>query len=129
MPSARASIRRVWNNGTDNLAQVTFSQNGVTKSFFTRQNTKKFDVIYNDLQAFQPGSISYFIQSAQASSVAPLVINSPWVSSAVQNITATAHTYSETHQDLMTYDALPETLTGPGNTHAAIALTVVLPDR
>lgn len=104
-----------WNNGTDNLAKVTVSQGSLTKSFFTRQNTKKFDVIYEDFQNFKPGQISYKIESAKASQVKPLVIDTPWVSGSSQTFTATEHTFSEIHKDQITYGTLPEMMSSPGN--------------
>lgn len=125
-----------WNNGTDNLAKVTVSQGSLTKSFFTRQNTKKFDVIYEDFQNFKPGQISYKIESAKASQVKPLSIDTPWVSGSSQTFTATEHTFSEIHKDQITYGTLPETMSSPGNialsgkvlTNVAKEASVIRPD-
>lgn len=104
-----------WNNGTDNLAKITVSQGSLAKTFFTRQNGKKFDVIYNDFQTFKPGQISYRIDSAKAAQIKPLAIDTPWVSGQTKTFTATQHTFSELHNDLITYNALPEIMSGPGD--------------
>ncbi len=103
-----------WSNGMDNVSKVTVSQGSTSKSFFNRQNSKKFDVIYYDFQGFKPGNINYKIESAKAAQTRPLTIDSPWVSSTSQTFSATEHTFSEIHDDLITYNALPETKTGPG---------------
>ncbi len=103
-----------WNNGQDNLAKITVSQGSTGKTFFTRQNTKKIDVIYNDFQGFKPGQISYKIESAKATQVKPLTISTPWVGGTTQTFTATEHTFSEIHRDQITFGTLPEIKNGPG---------------
>jgi len=103
-----------WNNGTDNLAKIIFTQGNINKTFFIRQNAKQFDEIYNELQDFQPGQVSWTVQSAKTSQTEPLTIDTPWITSSAQSFTATTHTYSEVHPDLISYTSLPETLTAPG---------------
>ncbi len=103
-----------WNNGTNNLAELVVSQGSTSKTFFTRQNDKSVDAIYNDFSDFGPGPMSFKIESASAAQTTPLKIDTPWVSSASQSFIATQHTYSEVHKDQITYNTLPETLNGPG---------------
>ncbi len=103
-----------WNNGTDNLTKITFTEGSLSKTFFSRQNIKSFDAIYNDFQNFKPGQISFYVQSAKAAQIKPLTIDTAWTSSDAQTFTATQHTFSETHPDLIAYNSLPEIMNGPG---------------
>jgi uncharacterized protein YkwD len=103
-----------WNNGTDNLAEITFTQGTVSKTFFTRQNSKSLDLIYDDFQSFNPGQMTYTVLSAKAAQTEPLQIDTPWASSSPQSFTAIQHTFSEVHNDQITYNILPETMYSPG---------------
>jgi len=102
-----------WNNGTDNLAEITFTQGNLTKTFFSRQNLKSWNAIYNDFQNFQQGQITLKVSSARAIQTKPLSIVSSWVSSTPQTISVTQHTFSETHPDETTYNTLPEIMAAP----------------
>lgn len=104
-----------WDNGGDNLAKINFSQGGVNKTFFTRQNSKQFNVIYNDLQNFKPGQISWTVQSAKTGKTQPLTVDTPWITSQPQTFVATTHTFSIVKKDLISYLKLPEILNIPGN--------------
>lgn len=104
-----------WNNGQDTLAKVTVTQGNLTKTFFSRQNTRQFDTIYSDFQIFNPGQVSYKIESANTTQTKPLKIDTSWVSGTTQSFTATEHTFSEIQKDLITYNSLPETMNATGN--------------
>jgi len=103
-----------WENGNDNLAQIIFTEGSIHKTFFTRQNLKNLDLIYNEFQDFQPGQISLQIASAKTSQVMPLTIDTAWTESSSTTFIATTHDFSDVRANLITDTILPEIMSTPG---------------
>lgn len=103
-----------WDNGTNNLSELVISQDNQSKTYFFRQNKNSFNIDYGDFSNFHNGTVNFQIKTAKSSQTKPLSIDTPWATGANSNFTTTTHTFSETHNDQITYNTLPETLNTTG---------------
>lgn len=84
---------------TASINKVTFSQNGNSVTYISRQNLNYIPVYFRDFKAFNEATVSYKIETAKTTNTKPLEISSPFVSTESKTFTAIEHSFDSILED------------------------------
>jgi uncharacterized protein YkwD len=110
MTFANDTTTVTYQNALQELTNISFSQNGIKKDFFIRQNKSSFTINYADFADFSEGATTIAIRKAKMQSITPLSISSAWSTEAKKMFVAIKHHYAEIDNESLTHTAIPETL-------------------
>ena len=98
-----------WNSNGNGLIRLKFYQGNKTKNFIFRQGVNRFEIPYQDFNAFNEGKTWYVIEGAGLKSEQPLEIAGSWATGATNEFYSVQHNFCEYQTENITISGLPQT--------------------
>lgn len=96
-------------NTTNTLKKITFTQNNISKTFFSRQDLSNIPLPYSSFSNFNEGSMNAYIEIAKKSENSIFSTSSQFTKSEILNFTAAEHTFDMIDSSVISTNA-PDTI-------------------
>lgn len=103
-----------WDKGENDIVKITFSQDGKSENYFSRQDYSEYKLPYKNFENFRDGNVKIAIQGARIIEKMPLRIYSSWSDEKYINTKIATHYEEKIKEENINVDSYTNIKSGIG---------------